>query len=105
MPTKHTHSSGAVLRLSDGSTAHSVTDFEQEISVDPVTGKPYSEVSALSARLILLGEDGIRREVRLIPLEDGSGVEVRTVTPGGKHALDSHHTTIQFRVTNPRKDL
>jgi len=78
MSTKHSHSSGAILTLEDGSTVHSVTHFEQEISVDLITGKPLNAVTSLSAELIVLAPDGTRRRTKLVPMPDGTIVRTDT---------------------------
>lgn len=78
MATRHTHSSGAVLTLEDGSTVHSVTNFEQEISVHPVTAKPINSVTALSAEIIVLAPDGTRRRTKLTPMPDGTVIRTDT---------------------------
>lgn len=76
MSTRHTHTFGGVLTLEDGSTAHAVTHFEQDVAINPVTAKPISDVTSLSVELILLGTDGVRRRVSIRPRPDGSGVKL-----------------------------
>ena len=77
MPSKHTISAGAVLSFPSGATAHAQTKFEQEISIDPVTGRPINAVTSLVQQLIVLDENMNQHIVSVTPLEAGNGVEVR----------------------------
>ena len=89
MATKHTHSSGAALPLTGGGVAVAETSFSQDVSVDPVTGKPRSEVTALTSKLIVLDAEGTRHVVEIIPFKDGVGVEI--------HVDQLYNHTIKWR--------
>lgn len=89
MATKHNHSSGAILPLTDGGTAHARTLYEQDISVDPVTGKPISAVTSLQPELIVLDGNLDRHIVSIVPFRDGSGAEI--------HVDNRHSHTIKWR--------
>lgn len=77
MSTNHNHSSGAALPLSDGGVATVQTKFSQDVAIDPVSGKPRSEVTALRAELVVLDRGTTRHVVEVLPFLDGSGVEIR----------------------------
>ena len=89
MATKHNHSSGAALPLEGGGVATVQTKFEQDVTIDPVTGKPRSEVTDLTAELVVLDRGTKRHVVSIIPFRDGSGVEIRVD--------DQHHKEISWR--------
>lgn len=90
MATEHNHSSGAVLPLTDGGIAVAQTKFAQEISIDPVTGKPVNEVTSLLPQLVVLeGENHKRHVATLVPFKDGSGFEL--------HVDNRHVHTVKWR--------